>query len=132
MCHASQAYSIVHSKAQLQNDFNELQSSRTQTSAETDSLKHRFEDIEREKRDLVGVISRLKEEGVQRGGTVLFEFSPALTLMAIIEEVSTLRANLKEARQEHSKLETQIRDLRSAETSNKVDRLQLHSFMIMT
>ncbi|XP_006462514.1 hypothetical protein AGABI2DRAFT_71914 [Agaricus bisporus var. bisporus H97] len=90
------------SSTQLQNDFNELQSSRTQTSAETDSLKHRFEDIEREKRDLVGVISRLKEEGVQRG-----------------EEVSTLRANLKEARQEHSKLETQIRDLRSAETSNK-------------
>lgn len=45
----------------------------------------------------------------------------------IIEEVSTLRANLKEARQEHTKLETQIRDLRSAETSNKVYRRQFRS-----
>lgn len=40
----------------------------------------------------------------------------------VIEEVTTLRANLKEARQEHQKLETQIRDLRSTETSNKVRR----------
>lgn len=68
MCHASLAYYTALSKAKLQNDLNELQSTRSQTSAETESLKHKFEDIEREKRDLVGVISRLKEEGAQRGG----------------------------------------------------------------
>lgn len=39
------------------------------------------------------------------------------------EEVTTLRANLKEARQEHQKLEAQLRDLRSSENSNKVRQL---------
>ncbi|KXN81784.1 Nucleoprotein TPR [Leucoagaricus sp. SymC.cos] len=89
-------------KSKLQSEISELQNSRSQSSAETETLKHRVEDIEREKRDLVGVISRLKEESAQRA-----------------DEVTTLRANLKEARQEHQKLETQIRDLRSTETSNK-------------
>lgn len=93
---------LADSKAKLQSNITELQNSRSQTSAETETLRHRVEDIEREKRDLVGVISRLKEEGAQRA-----------------DEVTTLRANLKEARQEHQKLESQIRDLRSTETSSK-------------
>ena len=37
-----------------------------------------------------------------------------------IEEVQNLRANLKEARQEHQTLEAQVRELRSTETSTKV------------
>lgn len=37
-----------------------------------DALKRSVEDIEREKRDLMGVISRLKEEGVQREGEYSF------------------------------------------------------------
>ncbi|KAF9452906.1 hypothetical protein P691DRAFT_659626 [Macrolepiota fuliginosa MF-IS2] len=93
---------LALAKVKLQNNITELQSSRSQTSTETETLKHRMEDVEREKRDLVGVVSRLKEESAQRA-----------------EEVATLRASLKEARQEHQKLETQTRDLRSAETSSK-------------
>ena len=59
---------IAASKSKLQNDIAELQHSQSQTVSETETLKHRVEDVEREKRDLVGVISRLKEEGTQRTG----------------------------------------------------------------
>lgn len=111
--------STASAKVTLQNDINELQNSRSQTSSETETLKHRVEDIEREKRDLVSVISRLKEESSQRAGASVGP-SYLITTHHITEEVTTLRANLKDARQEHQKLETQIRDLRSAETSNKV------------
>lgn len=73
-------YSPALSKARFQNDVNELQNSRSQTSAETESLRHRVEDIEREKRDLVGVISRLKEDGAQRAGAA-FDISFLLVLI---------------------------------------------------
>jgi len=59
---------IVASKSKLQNDIAKLQNSQSQTVSETETLKHRVEDVEREKRDLVGVVSRLKEEGTQRTG----------------------------------------------------------------
>jgi len=36
-----------------------------------DNLKTRIEDVEREKRDLVSIVSRLKEDCVQRDGTKL-------------------------------------------------------------
>ena len=65
-------YSINHliaaSKSKLQNDISELQNSQSQTFSETETLKYRVENVEREKRDLIGVISRLKEEGTQRAG----------------------------------------------------------------
>jgi len=59
---------IAASKSKLQNDIAELQYSQSQTVSENEILKHRVEDVEREKRDLVGVVSRLKEEGIQRTG----------------------------------------------------------------
>lgn len=40
--------------------------------------------------------------------------------MGHVDEIKTLRANLKEARQEHQALEVQVRELRSTETSSKV------------
>lgn len=36
------------------------------------------------------------------------------------EEIHILRANLKEARQEHQALEVQVRELRSTDTATKV------------
>ena len=45
--------------------------------------------------------------------------------------MTTLRANLKEARQEHQKLDAQIRDFRSTETSNKV-RCHMKRFTLTT
>lgn len=38
----------------------------------------------------------------------------------VIEEIQTLRTNLRQARQEYQTLESQVRELRSTETSNKV------------
>ncbi|KAJ7288016.1 hypothetical protein C8J57DRAFT_504699 [Mycena rebaudengoi] len=93
---------LLSSQAALQAQIATLSNSQSSSSTEVDNLKHRVEDTEREKRDLVGVISRLKQDGSQRE-----------------EEIQTLRANLKEARQEHQTLESQVRELRSTETSTK-------------
>ncbi|KAJ7079784.1 hypothetical protein B0H15DRAFT_496126 [Mycena belliarum] len=93
---------LVLSQTALQAQIASLSTSQFSSSTEVDNLKHRVEDTEREKRDLVGVISRLKQDSSQRE-----------------EEIQTLRANLKEARQEHQSLESQVRELRSTETSTK-------------
>ncbi|EGN98500.1 hypothetical protein SERLA73DRAFT_169454 [Serpula lacrymans var. lacrymans S7.3] len=95
-------YLSASSKAELEAQLSSVSNSQSSTSVEVVNLKHRVEDAEREKRDLMGVISRLKEDSSQRE-----------------EEIQTLRANLKQARQDHQSLETQARELRSSETSNK-------------
>ena len=48
--------------------------SQSSSSTESDTLRHRIEDTEREKRDLVGVVSRLKEDSAQREGSSNFKF----------------------------------------------------------
>ncbi|GJE88476.1 hypothetical protein PsYK624_045590 [Phanerochaete sordida] len=93
---------ILASKAALESQLASISTSQTSTSTEVESLKHRIEDVEREKRDLVGVVSRLKEDAAQRE-----------------EEIQTLRGNLKQARQDYQALESQVRELRSTETSTK-------------
>ena len=40
--------------------------------------------------------------------------------LSVIEEIQTLRSNLKQARQEHQALEAQVRELRSTENATKV------------
>ncbi|KAG6891509.1 hypothetical protein C0992_005042 [Termitomyces sp. T32_za158] len=86
----------------LQTQIQDLLSSQNASSSEVEVLKRRVEDTEREKRDLVAVITRLKQDGIQQD-----------------EEIQTLRVNLKEARQEHLVLESQVRELRSGETATK-------------
>ncbi|KAF8158177.1 hypothetical protein B0H34DRAFT_444170 [Crassisporium funariophilum] len=93
---------LIEERSALQNRLATLSTSQHSSSSEVDALKQRVDDTEREKRDLVGVISRLKDESSQRE-----------------EEIHTLRANLKEARQEHQVLEAHVRELRSTETSTK-------------
>ncbi|KAI0081625.1 hypothetical protein K474DRAFT_1635534 [Panus rudis PR-1116 ss-1] len=93
---------IAASRAALQAQLSSLSTSQSASTSEVDTLKHRIEDVEREKRDLIGVVSRLKEDSSQRD-----------------EEINTLRSNLKQARQEYQSLESQVRELRSTETSNK-------------
>ena len=78
-----------------------------------------MEDIEREKRELVGVISRLKDESSQREGKG-YHYLNYIIAEPSVEEILTLRTNLKEARLEHQTLEAQVRELRSIETSTKV------------
>ena len=56
------------SNAALREQLKALTSSQSVSSSELESLKTRVEDTEREKRDLVNVISRLKQEGTQQEG----------------------------------------------------------------
>ncbi|KAH9974884.1 hypothetical protein BGW80DRAFT_1444514 [Lactifluus volemus] len=93
---------FASSKSNLESQLSTLNSSQSISSTELDSFRHKVEDTEREKRDLLGVVSRLKEDGAQRD-----------------EEIQTLRTSLKEARQDQQSLETQLRELRSAESSTK-------------
>ncbi|KAF8265884.1 hypothetical protein EI94DRAFT_1734451 [Lactarius quietus] len=93
---------LASSKSNLESQISTLNSSHSVSSTEIDSFKHRVEDTEREKRDLLGVVSRLKEDSAQRD-----------------EEIQTLRTSLKQARQDQQFVETQLRELRSAESSTK-------------
>jgi hypothetical protein len=66
---------IVSSKSNLESQLSTLSSSQSISSTELDSFRHRVEDTEREKRDLLGVVSRLKEDGAQRDGAFLSIFA---------------------------------------------------------
>ncbi|KAJ3814062.1 hypothetical protein F5876DRAFT_73301 [Lentinula aff. lateritia] len=93
---------LLASQNELQTRITGLASSQTSSSREAEELKHRLEDTEREKRDLINVISRLKQDGSERD-----------------DEINTLRSNLKEARAEHQELESKFREIRATETSTK-------------
>ena len=110
---------VVEDKTILQNQITAISATQHSSTSESTSLKERVEDTEREKRELVGVISRLKDESSQREGKRHHYFNYMMAEPPI-EEIQTLRANLKEARQEHQTLEAQVRELRSIETSTKV------------
>lgn len=62
-----------------------------------------MDETAREKRELLGVISRLEEESTSRE-----------------EELERLRDVLKTTRREYSELETTLREVRAAETSTSV------------
>ncbi|KAI0693206.1 hypothetical protein BC835DRAFT_1276339 [Cytidiella melzeri] len=93
---------IEASRNSLQAQLMSISNSTSASSNEAESLRQRVEDTEREKRDLIGVVNRLKEDATQRE-----------------EEIHTLRGNLKQARQDYQVLETQVRELRSTDTANK-------------
>ena len=59
---------VVEDKTVLQNQITSISASQHSSTSESTSLKERVEDTEREKRELVGVISRLKDESSQREG----------------------------------------------------------------
>ena len=109
----------MEDKTILQNQITAISASQHSSTSESTSLKERVEDTEREKRELVGVISRLKDESSQREGKG-YSLPQLHNSWPSIEEIQNLRANLKEARQEHQTLEAQVRELRSIETSTKV------------
>lgn len=66
---------LAASRNELQAKLASLTTSQSASSTEVDTLRHRVEDVEREKRDLMGVVSRLKEDSSQRDG----EFDVLLT-----------------------------------------------------
>ncbi|TFY64347.1 hypothetical protein EVJ58_g2677 [Rhodofomes roseus] len=93
---------LATSRASLQAQMSTMSTTQSSSSVEVEALKHKIEDTEREKRNLVTVVSRLKDDSAQRE-----------------DEIQTLRTNLKQARQDHQALESQLRELRSAETAAK-------------
>jgi nucleoprotein TPR len=65
----------VEAKTTLQTQIATLSSSQSTSSTEVETLRRRVDDTEREKRELVGVISRLKDESSQRDGMMKPFFS---------------------------------------------------------
>ncbi|KAL4250041.1 hypothetical protein ABKN59_004926 [Abortiporus biennis] len=93
---------IAAARSLLEEKLSKVSNAESSSHSEVDTLKRRVEDTEREKRDLIGVVSRLKDDSAQRD-----------------EEIQTLRTNLKQARQEYQALETKLREIRSTETATK-------------
>lgn len=60
---------VATAKVALQTRLSSTSSSHNASSAELNNLKTRVEDVEREKRDLISIVSRLKEDCAQRDGT---------------------------------------------------------------
>jgi len=63
------AVRLAAAKIALQTQLSSASSSHNASTVELDNLKTRIEDVEREKRDLVSIVSRLKEDCAQRDGT---------------------------------------------------------------
>ena len=53
-------------------------------------------------------------------GLIFFVNCTVTLTHRVVEEIQTLRTNLRQARQDYQTLESQVRELRSTETSNKV------------
>lgn len=62
---------IAVARTALQQEISSLSSNQSASSTEVETFRHKVEDTEREKRDLMGVVSRLKEDIAQRDGTSL-------------------------------------------------------------
>lgn len=77
---------------------------------EIDIFKRKVDELEREKRDVMVLVSRLEEDNTQRD-----------------EEVKRLRDNLKVSRAEVQELESTVRHARSSERSLEVCRSALRS-----
>jgi len=59
---------IAGSQSALKSRIAELENAQTSLTTDVDRLRARVDHVEREKRDLVGVISRLKQENESRDG----------------------------------------------------------------
>ncbi len=83
--------------------LSQVSSTQSTSTHELDTLRRRIDETEREKRDLLGVVSRLKDDATQHH-----------------EDTRILRDDLKTARKERQEMEMEMRELRSGETSTKV------------
>lgn len=60
---------LATARTALQTQLSSSSNSHNASSVELGNLKTRIEDVEREKRDLVGIVSRMREDCAQRDGT---------------------------------------------------------------
>ena len=94
---------LAVSVSKLETQLSELGRNQSTSSHEVESLKRKLEETERDKRELLGVVSRLEEENSSRE-----------------EEIERTRELLKTTRREYTELETTLREVRAAETSTSV------------
>ncbi|KZT09250.1 uncharacterized protein LAESUDRAFT_545404 [Laetiporus sulphureus 93-53] len=93
---------LATSRNALRTQITAISTTQSAASTEVVLLKQKIEDVEREKRDLLTVVSRMEDDSTQRE-----------------TEIQTLRGSLKQARQDHQELERQLRELKSNETASK-------------
>ena len=62
--------SLVASNKDLEARISSYTSSQSSSVSDIDHLRNRVDETDREKRDLIGVVSRLKEDAAQRDGTL--------------------------------------------------------------
>ena len=89
-------------------DLERISSSQSTSSHEVADLRKKIEEVEGEKRNLLGVVSRLQEDVSERD-----------------QEINRLRESLKAARKEMQELESTSRDIRASERSTAVSNSQL-------
>ena len=68
ICNAS---FLAASNKDLETRISSFTDSQSSSVSDIDHLRNRVEETEREKRDLIGVVSRLKEDATQRDGTCI-------------------------------------------------------------
>ena len=100
---------IAESRASLRSELSSITGSQASSSQEVAELKAKIEEVEKEKRDLLGVVSRLEEDVAERD-----------------EEITNLRESLKASRKEAQELESSVRDIRATERSTAVSLLGIH------
>jgi nucleoprotein TPR len=66
---------VAASHSALQAEIVNLSTSQSSSSSELDHIRRRVDDTEREKRDLIAVIDRLKQDAAQRDGVTAFIFA---------------------------------------------------------
>lgn len=89
----------------METQLSTISSSRSVSTSELDGLKAKVEEVDKEKRELLGVVTRLEEDAAQRE-----------------DEIVQLRESLKSARKENQDLESSLRDIRSSERSTAVSQ----------
>ncbi|KDQ20838.1 hypothetical protein BOTBODRAFT_320357 [Botryobasidium botryosum FD-172 SS1] len=95
-------------RSTLESQLGALNNNQSSSSAELDALRRRVEDSDREKRDLVSVVNRMREDGTRRE-----------------EEIDSLRLRLKETRSELLTVQSELTEIRSGTTTAQFQRQTL-------
>ena len=70
LCTQFISLSLVASNKDLETRVSSFTSSQSSSVSDIDHLRNRVDETDREKRDLIGVVSRLKEDATQRDGAL--------------------------------------------------------------
>jgi nucleoprotein TPR len=97
-----------------------LSTTHSSSSQELGQLGHRVEETEREKRELILVVDRLREDATRREGPFILLQTVAIPSNICLGEIDGLRLRLKETRTELSTVRADLGEVQSHDTSQKV------------